>query len=148
MEPGQRFILWCLFINTAFPETGKKICFCRKPFPLFLEWKKNDIWTSPIQLCLGYIFYPDMYFWISWQSGCLEVALVASFFFPQKSLWIKQHFCSMSVPCFFFDLKKLLLLFIYSKNIEKHRRVKKLSGVVFSQWVLIWLCCLWEWGLK
>lgn len=34
----------------------------------------------------------------------------------------------MLVPCFFLDLKKLLLLFIYPENIEKHRRVKIYQG--------------------
>lgn len=34
----------------------------------------------------------------------------------------------MSVPCFFLDLKKLLLLFICPQNIEKHRRVKIYQG--------------------
>lgn len=36
--------------------------FLYETFSPFLEWKKNDIWTSPIQLFLGYIFSPDMYF--------------------------------------------------------------------------------------
>lgn len=128
MELGQRFILWCLFINAAFLETEeKKICFCRKPFPLTQNGKKWHLDIS-YSAMLGMHFFPRhvflklMIFWL------LRSSSSSQFIFPRETVWIMQHFRCMLVPCFFLNLRKPLLLFIYSENTEKNRRVKIYQG--------------------
>lgn len=108
-------------------QRKKKYVFVGNLFPL-PRMEKNDIWTSPIQLRLGCIFFPRhvflklMIFWL------LRSSSSSQFIFPRETVWIMQHFCCMLVPCFFLNLRKPLLLFIYSENTEKNRRVKIYQG--------------------
>lgn len=52
----------------------------------------------------------------------------SQFLFPTESSFNKTAVLSYVSALFIFDLKKLVLFFIYLKNIEKQRKIKNLLG--------------------
>lgn len=147
MEPGQRSILWCLFINTAFPETGKKYVFVGNLFPfpgMEKEWHLDLSYSAVLGIHIfpRYVFLNLMTIWL------LKSSSSSQFIFPTESSSNKTAVLFyVSVLLLFWSQETTVLVYL-SKNTENHRRLKNLSGAVFAQWVQIWLCCLWEKGLK
>lgn len=124
MEPGQRFILWCLFINTAFPETGKKYVFVGNLFPfpgMEKEWHLDLSYSAVLGIHIfpRYIFLNLMTIWL------LRSSSSSQFLFPTESSLNKTAVLFCVSALFLFWSQETTALVYLSRKYRKLQKSKK-----------------------
>lgn len=124
MEPGQRFILWCLFINTAFPETGKKYVFVGNLFPfpgMEKEWHLDLSYSAVLGIHIfpRYIFLNLMTIWL------LRSSSSSQFLFPTESILNKTAVLFCASALFLFWSQETTALVYLSRKYRKLQKSKK-----------------------
>lgn len=140
MEAGQRFILWCLFINPAFSETeGKYVVVGNlSPFPGMEKGWHLDMSYSAV---LGMHIFPRQAFLNLVTFWLLRSSSGSQFLFPTESSLDKAAVL-LHVGALFVSWSQETSVVMYLPRIHtKTQKSQNLPGASFA-WRIITGCCL------